>query len=70
MSIKAKEKQKEAKATIEKLGGVEKVAELIDSKSTQRVQNWLRRGIPPSVKLEFPDLFLNQKSKQNTEYRN
>lgn len=39
-------------------GGPEKVAELIASESLQRVLNWRRRGIPPAVKLQRPDLFL------------
>lgn len=49
------------KATIARLGGPTKVAELLhyDTKKggVQRVQNWLTRGIPPQVKLDYPDLF-------------
>lgn len=41
------------------LGGSTKVAELLDLKSKQRVQNWMRRGIPASVKLQYPHIFLN-----------
>ena len=47
---------------IEQLGGPTKVAELLKYDKhggVQRVQNWLTRGIPPKVKLERPDLFLN-----------
>lgn len=46
---------------IESLGGPAKVAELLGYDKhggTQRVHNWLARGIPPKVKLERPDLFL------------
>ena len=38
-----------------------KVAELLGYDKhggVQRVDNWRRRGIPPKVKLERPDLFL------------
>ena len=41
------------------LGGSTKVAELLGIKSKQRVQNWMKRGIPPKVKLDYPHLFLN-----------
>jgi hypothetical protein len=43
------------------LGGPTKVAALLkytEPGSVQRVQNWLTRGIPPKVKLEFPEIFL------------
>ncbi len=43
------------------LGGPTRVAELLGLKKewgVQRVQNWLTRGIPPKVKLEWPHLFL------------
>lgn len=48
---------------IDGLGGPAKVAELLGydkHNGTQRVHNWITRGIPPKVKLERPDLFLNQ----------
>ena len=41
------------------LGGSTKVAELLGFKNKQRVQNWMGRGIPASIKLEYPHLFLN-----------
>ncbi|WP_269914824.1 hypothetical protein [Acinetobacter sp. HY1485] len=41
------------------LGGSTRVAELLGIKSKQRVQNWMKRGIPPQVKLDYPHLFLN-----------
>lgn len=47
---------------IETLGGPTKVSDLLgyEKKSgPQRVHNWITRGIPPKVKLERPDLFLN-----------
>lgn len=46
---------------IETLGGAAKVAELLGYEKhggTQRVHNWITRGIPPKVKLERPDLFI------------
>lgn len=48
---------------IEGLGGAAKVADMLGydkSNGTQRVHNWIARGIPPKVKLERPDLFLNK----------
>ncbi|EXE11395.1 MAG TPA: hypothetical protein DCM33_07150 [Acinetobacter radioresistens] len=47
------------KETILNLGGPAKVAELLGYNSRQRVQNWMVRGIPSRVKLEYPHLFLN-----------
>lgn len=41
------------------LGGPTKVAERIGF-SPQRVQNWLKRGIPPAVKVTYPRLFLKK----------
>lgn len=49
------------KAMIRDLGGPAKVAELLGYEKdggVQRVQNWLSRGIPSSVKVERPDLFM------------
>lgn len=44
------------------LGGPTKVAELLEYDKAhggvQRVQNWMKRGIPSHVKLNRPDLFL------------
>lgn len=47
---------------IQHLGGPAKLAERLgyDKFGVQRVQNWKKRGIPPSVKLERPDLFLTE----------
>ena len=48
---------------IERLGGPAKVAELLGYEKdggTQRVHNWLTRGIPAKVKLERPDLFVRE----------
>lgn len=48
---------------IDSLGGPTIVAELMGISAmrgaVQRVSNWKRRGIPPSVRLEFPELFHN-----------
>lgn len=46
---------------IERLGGPARVAELLNydkHNGTQRVHNWLTRGIPSHVKVERPDLFM------------
>ncbi|WP_310672786.1 hypothetical protein [Burkholderia multivorans] len=48
--------------TIARLGGPARVAELLGYEKhlggTQRVCNWLARGIPAAIKIERPDLFL------------
>lgn len=49
------------KTRIELLGGAAKVAELLGydkEGGTQRVHNWIARGIPPAVKVQRPDLFM------------
>lgn len=46
---------------IKSLGGPANVARLLNldgAGSTQRVFNWMRRGIPAQVKLDHPHLFL------------
>lgn len=49
---------------IESLGGAAKLAELLGydkaKGGVQRIQNWKTRGIPPSVKLAHPELFLTE----------
>jgi hypothetical protein len=49
-------------ARIKSLGGPTRVAELLDldksNGGVQRVQNWIKRGIPAQVKLDHPHLFL------------
>lgn len=47
---------------IEQLGGTSQVAKLTKS-SPQRVHNWKTRGIPAAIKLAYPKLFLNKKSR-------
>lgn len=49
-----------------KLGGSTKVAELLGYKDKQRVQNWMTRGIPAKVKLQYPHLFLNPNIHNNS----
>lgn len=52
---------------IESLGGPAKVAKLLGYDSPggiQRVHNWKARGIPASVKLEHPELFLRPKPRK------
>lgn len=46
------------KELIEKLGDTTALAKLLGF-TEQRVSNWKRRGIPPKVKLENPELFQN-----------
>lgn len=46
---------------IDRLGGSSALAKRLGYPllgGVQRVQNWKRRGIPPRVKLEWPELFL------------
>jgi hypothetical protein len=61
MSIKAD------KEVLLKLGGSTKVAELLGYKDKQRVQNWMKRGIPAKVKLEYPHIFPNPNIQNNSE---
>jgi len=49
-----------------KLGGSTKVAELLGFKDKQRVQNWMTRGIPAKVKLEYPHIFMNPNIQSNS----
>lgn len=56
--------------TIEALGGPAKVAELLGydkDGGTQRVFNWMSRGIPSKVKLQRPDLFPYQHQSQSID---
>ena len=49
------------KQLIENLGGPAKVASMLGyskKSGTQRVFNWMTRGIPARVQLQFPHLFL------------
>ncbi|MCX0345938.1 hypothetical protein NVV27_09400 [Acinetobacter radioresistens] len=52
--------------TIVSLGGPAKVAQLLGFSNRQRVQNWMVRGIPAKIKLEYPHIFLNYPSKQSS----
>ena len=45
------------KDLIDQLGGASELAKRIGT-TTQRVQNWKARGIPPKIKLQFPAIFL------------
>lgn len=56
------------KTLIRDLGGPAKVAELLgyDRGGVQRVFNWLKRGIPPKVKLEHPELFVKATRPEKT----
>ena len=48
---------------IKLLGGVDAIAKHIDA-SSQRVNNWTRRGIPAQVKIDYPNLFLVKNPKK------
>ena len=61
---------KSDKEIIQELGGASKVAELLGFKKsggTQRVHNWMTRGIPASVKVMFPQFFMRDWGKQYAE---
>ncbi len=43
-------------------GGPAKLARMLgfpEQGGVQRIQNWTTRGIPPAVKVQFPEIFLN-----------
>jgi len=46
------------KAIIVSLGGPTVLSKRLGLNSPQRVHNWLTRGIPASVKLAYPKIFL------------
>lgn len=61
MNLKNSTQLQADRALIERLGGSSKLAQLLGFSpvgGVQRVQNWKVRGIPPSVKLAYPDVFL------------
>ena len=48
--------------TIQTLGGPTAVAKLLGFETpggARRVHNWLKRGIPTSIKVQFAEIFLN-----------
>jgi len=48
-------------------GGPAKLARLLgypEQGGVQRIQNWTTRGIPPAVKVQFPEIFLNAPADQ------
>jgi hypothetical protein len=59
------------KSLIKTLGGPAKVARLLgyvpNKGGTQRVQNWLSRGIPFEVKVKHRDIFLCETEKKGAE---
>ncbi|GLR26531.1 hypothetical protein GCM10007875_16210 [Limnobacter litoralis] len=61
------------KEIIQRLGGPSEVAELLnfDKKKggVQRVQNWLTRGIPAKIKLDYPHLFLSEHQSQSKGFK-
>lgn len=56
------------KELIALLGGTTAVAKKLGI-SAQRVHNWLTRGIPASIKLKYPKIFL-KKRKNDTSTSN
>ena len=50
------------KSLITQLGGTSVIAKKLGI-SKQRVHNWLNRGIPASIKLAYPNMFLKKKVK-------
>lgn len=53
------------KQKIINLGGPSKVSQLLGypkAGGPQRVQNWLKRGIPAKVKLDHPELFITDQT--------
>jgi hypothetical protein len=52
------------KELIVQLGGATILAKRLGFNSKQRVHNWLTRGIPPSVKLAYPKIFLKKDRKK------
>jgi hypothetical protein len=51
------------KELISLLGGPTVLSKRLGFPSSQRVHNWITRGIPASIKLAYPKLFLNKKIK-------
>jgi hypothetical protein len=51
------------KELIQQLGGPSAVSKMLgySKGGCQRVYNWLDRGIPAAVKIQFPHLFLSRK---------
>lgn len=50
------------KEFIERLGGVKTVAAFFDFKRTT-VHNWIHRGIPAQIKVDYPEYFMNKNPK-------
>jgi hypothetical protein len=48
---------------IKQLGGATALANRLGFSSKQRVHNWLYRGIPSSIKLAYPKIFLKKVKK-------
>jgi hypothetical protein len=46
------------------LGGPSVLSRKLGFSSSQRVHNWITRGIPASIKLAHPKLFLNKRIKK------
>jgi len=51
------------KELIKQLGGATALANRLGFASKQRVHNWLYRGIPASIKLAYPKIFLKKVKK-------
>lgn len=54
------------KELILSLGGATAVAKMLKFETpsgSRRVHNWMRRGIPASIKVEYPHIFLKKHKK-------
>ena len=54
------------KELIQSLGGPAKVADLLKLTGpgrTQRVYNWMTRGVPAQIKVDFPHIFMQRRPK-------
>lgn len=62
----------ESKKIIESFGGPSKLARILGFKKfgSQRVQNWIKRGIPAKILVDYHDLFKSESSSKRHESGN
>lgn len=68
MDTKLKHSIDADRVLIESLGGPTRLAELLGFPKTggvQRVQNWKDRGIPATIKIAYPHIFLVELGEQS-----
>lgn len=58
-------------ALIDKHGGAAALAKklMLKGRGQERVQNWKARGIPASIKIQYPEIFLAKSMKRITTKR-